>query len=98
MLLRSNRGPIWKLLDCIHHLCYSLQTEITLQRKQNLLHNIDIRKEEIMLPDYLKTKEKLGKMLNSEMKKAKFRHMGPFADTPKSNLFAISSFGLRKNF
>ena len=40
-----------------------------------------------MLPDFLKTKEKLNKMLNSEMKKAQFRHMGPFADTPKSNLF-----------
>ena len=40
-----------------------------------------------MLPDFLKTKEKLKKMLDSEMKKAQFRHMGPFADTPKSNLF-----------
>ena len=39
-----------------------------------------------MLPDYLKTKEKLGKMLNSEMKKAQFRHMGPFADSPKTIL------------
>ena len=35
-----------------------------------------------MLPDFPKTKEKLGKMLNSEMKKAHFRHMGPFADSP----------------
>ena len=40
-----------------------------------------------MLPDFLKTKEKLNKMLNSEMERAQFRHMGPFADTPKSNLF-----------
>ena len=40
-----------------------------------------------MLPDFLKTKEKLNKMLNSEMKKAQFRHMGPFADTLKSNIF-----------
>ena len=40
-----------------------------------------------MLPDFLKTKEKLKKMLNSEMEKAQFRHMGPFADTPKSNIF-----------
>lgn len=35
-----------------------------------------------MLPDFLKTKEKIGKMLNSEMKKAHFRHLGPFADSP----------------
>ena len=40
-----------------------------------------------MLPDFLKTKEKLKKMLDSEMEKAQFRHMGPFADTPKSNIF-----------
>ena len=40
-----------------------------------------------MLPDFLKTKEKLKKMLDSEMKKAQSRHMEPFADTPKSNLF-----------
>lgn len=40
-----------------------------------------------MLPDFLKTKEKLKKMLDSEMKKAQFRHMGPFADTPQSNIF-----------
>ncbi len=37
-----------------------------------------------MLPDFLKTKEKIGKMLNSEMKKAHFRHLGPFADSPKT--------------
>ena len=40
-----------------------------------------------MLPNFLKTKEKLKKMLDSEIKKAEFRHLGPFADTPKSNLF-----------
>ena len=40
-----------------------------------------------MLPDFLKTKEKLKKMLDSEMKKAQLRHMGPFADSPKSNIF-----------
>ena len=45
-----------------------------------------------MLPDFLKTKEKLNKMLNSEMKKAQFRHMSPFADTPKSNLFEGDEF------
>ena len=40
-----------------------------------------------MLPDFLKTKEKVKKMLDSERKKAEFRHLGPFADTPKLNLF-----------
>ena len=40
-----------------------------------------------MLPDFLKTKEKLKKMHNTEMKKAQFRHLGPFADTPKSEIF-----------
>lgn len=40
-----------------------------------------------MLPDFLKTKEKLKKMLISEMKKAQFRHMGPFADSPQLNIF-----------
>ena len=39
-----------------------------------------------MLPDFLKTKEKLKKMLDSEMQKVQFRHMGPFADTPKSEI------------
>lgn len=39
-----------------------------------------------MLPDFLKTKENLKKMLDSEMQKAQFRHMGPFADTPKSEI------------
>ncbi|MYB02572.1 hypothetical protein F4X90_23260 [Candidatus Poribacteria bacterium] len=37
-----------------------------------------------MLPDFPKTKAKLGKMIRSEMKKAHFRHMGPFADSPKT--------------
>ena len=40
-----------------------------------------------MLPDFLKTKEKLKKMHNTEMKKAQFRHLGPFSDTPKSEIF-----------
>ena len=40
-----------------------------------------------MLPDFLKTKEKLKKMHNTEMKKAQCRHLGPFADTPKSEIF-----------
>ena len=40
-----------------------------------------------MLPDFLKTKEKLKKKHNTEMKKAQFRHLGPFADTPKSEIF-----------
>ncbi len=40
-----------------------------------------------MLPDFVKTKEKLKKMLDAEMEKAQFRHLGPFADTPKSNIF-----------
>lgn len=40
-----------------------------------------------MLPDFLKTKEKLKKMHNTEIKKAQFRHLGPFADTSKSEIF-----------
>ncbi len=40
-----------------------------------------------MLPDFLKTKEKLEKMLNSERKKAELLHLGPVADTPKSMIF-----------
>ena len=40
-----------------------------------------------MLPDFLKTKEKLKKMLNSGREKAQVRHMGPFADTSRSNIF-----------
>ena len=45
-----------------------------------------------MLPDFLKTKEKLEKMIQSEFKKANFRHLGPFADTPKSNVFEGDEF------
>ena len=40
-----------------------------------------------MLPDFLKTKEKLEKMLDSERKKAELLHLGPVADAPKSNIF-----------
>ena len=40
-----------------------------------------------MFPDFLKTKEKLEKMLDQEMKKASLSHMGPFADVPKSMIF-----------
>ena len=40
-----------------------------------------------MLPDFLKMKEKLKKMIISERKKALLRHMGPFADIPQSILF-----------
>lgn len=40
-----------------------------------------------MLPDFLKTKEKLEKMLNSERKKAELLHLGPVADAPKSMIF-----------
>ena len=40
-----------------------------------------------MLPDFLKTKEKLKKMVISERNKSQLRHMGPFADFPKSNIF-----------
>ena len=50
-------------------------------------HNIDIRKAEIMLPDFLKTKEKLKIMIDSERKKSELLHRGAFADTSKSNLF-----------
>ena len=39
-----------------------------------------------MLPDFLKTKEKLKGMITSERKKAQLRHMGPFAEIPQSNL------------
>ena len=49
--------------------------------------NPNIKRGVNVLPDFLKTKEKLKKMLNSEMKKAQFRHMGPFADTPQSSIF-----------
>ena len=40
-----------------------------------------------MFPDLLKTKEKLQKMLNQEMKKARLLHMGPLADVPVSMIF-----------
>ena len=40
-----------------------------------------------MFPDFLKTKEKLQKMLDQEMQKARLSHMGPFADVPKSMIF-----------
>ena len=40
-----------------------------------------------MFPDFLKTKEKLQKMLNDKMHKARLRHMGPLADVPKSMIF-----------
>ena len=40
-----------------------------------------------MLPDFLKTKEKLKKMLDSEMKKAHLRHLGPLANAPVSRMF-----------
>ena len=39
-----------------------------------------------MFPDFLKTKEKLNRMIASERKKAELRHMGPFAEIPQSNL------------
>ena len=40
-----------------------------------------------MLPDFLKTKEKLKKMLDSERKKAELLHLGPIADVPKLMTF-----------
>ena len=40
-----------------------------------------------MFPDFLKTKEKLQKMLDQEMKKARLFHMGPLADVPESMIF-----------
>ena len=40
-----------------------------------------------MFPDFLKTKEKLQKMLNQEMKKARLSYMGPLADVPVSMIF-----------
>ena len=39
-----------------------------------------------MFPDFLKTKEKLQKMLDYERKQVQLRHMGPFAEVPQSNL------------
>ncbi len=40
-----------------------------------------------MFPDFLKTKEKLQKMLYYKMKAAVLSHMGPFADVPESIIF-----------
>ena len=40
-----------------------------------------------MFPDFLKTKEKLQKMLYYEMMHSHLRHMGPFADVPVSMIF-----------
>ena len=40
-----------------------------------------------MLPDFLKTKQKLEKMLDSERKKTELLHLGPVADVPKSMIF-----------
>ena len=45
-----------------------------------------------MLPDFLKTKEKLKKMLDSERKKAELLHLGPVADAPKSMIFEGNRF------
>ena len=39
-----------------------------------------------MFPDFLKTKERLQKMLDYERKKAQLQHMGPFAEIPQSNI------------
>ena len=40
-----------------------------------------------MFPDFLKTKEKLQKMLDDEMQKARLRHMGPLANVRESMIF-----------
>ena len=40
-----------------------------------------------MFPDFLKTKEKLQKMLDGEMQKARLRHMGPLANVRASMIF-----------
>ncbi len=40
-----------------------------------------------MLPDFLKTKEKLKRMIDAERKKAQLQHMGPFADVSQSKIF-----------
>ena len=40
-----------------------------------------------MFPDFLKTKEKLQKMLDQEMKKTRLFHMGPLAVVPESMIF-----------
>ena len=39
-----------------------------------------------MFPDFLKTKEKLQRMITAERKKSELRHMGPLAEIPQSNL------------
>ena len=36
-----------------------------------------------MLPDFLKTKEKLKIMIDYELKQAKFLHLGPLANIPE---------------
>ena len=45
-----------------------------------------------MLPDFLKTKEKLKKMLDSERKKAELLHLGPVADAPRSMIIEGNKF------
>lgn len=40
-----------------------------------------------MLPDFLKTKDKLKRMIRSEVKKSKVLHMGAFGDVPQTILF-----------
>ncbi len=40
-----------------------------------------------MLPDFLKTKEKLKKMIHSEIKKGQLLHLGPLANAPVSRMF-----------
>ena len=40
-----------------------------------------------MFPDFLKTKEKLQRMLDYEMQKARLFHMGPLAVVPESMIF-----------
>ena len=40
-----------------------------------------------MLPDFLKVKEKLKKMIRSQTEKARLFHLGPFAEAPVSMMF-----------
>lgn len=40
-----------------------------------------------MLPDFPKTKAKLGKMIKSEMERARLEHLGPVVDSPVSMMF-----------
>ena len=40
-----------------------------------------------MFPDFLKTKEKLQRMLNEEMKEVRLKHMGPLANVRESMIF-----------